>query len=154
MNKTILKTLSFFAILSFSLNLKAQTNVFEINASALLEDKITNNYSVLVLLDGEIKDSIFCKKAKPIVLTLEGNKIYSIVIKKENYPEKYVIVNTKNPSGVSGLSEEAFNLQIELSPTLTTVKQELIDYPVAILMINKKVKSLMASEKYYQFTHN
>jgi hypothetical protein len=154
MNKTILKTLSFFTILSFSLNLKAQTNVFEINASALLEDKITNNYSVLVLLDGQIKDSIFCKKAKPIVLTLEGNKIYSIIIKKENYPEKYVIVNTKNPSGVSGLSEEAFNLQIELSPTLTTVKQELIDYPVAILMINKKVKSLMASEKYYQFTHN
>lgn len=154
MNKTILKTLSFFTILSFSLNLKAQTNVFEIHASALLEDKITNNYSVLVLLDGEIKDSIFCKKAKPIVLTLEGNKIYSIVIKKESYPEKYVIVNTKNPSGVSGLSEEAFNLQIELSPTLTTVKQELIDYPVAILMINKKVKSLMASEKYYQFTHN
>lgn len=154
MNKTILKTLSFFTILSFSLNLKAQTNVFEINASALLEDKITNNYSVLVLLDGKIKDSIFCKKAKPIVLTLEGNKIYSIVFKKESYPEKYVIVNTKNPSGVSGLSEDPFDLQIELSPTLTTVKQELIDYPVAILMINKKVKSLMASEKYYQFTHN
>lgn len=154
MNTTLLKTLTFFTIILFSFNLKAQSNIFEINASALVEDKITNNYSVIVLLDGKIKDSIFCKKAKPIVLTLEGNKIYSIIIKKESYPEKYVIVNTKNPSGVSGLSEDPFNLQIELSPTLTSVKQELIDYPVAILMINKKVKSLMASEKYYQFTHN
>lgn len=154
MNTTLFKVLTFIGILFFSLHLKSQPATFEIKASALLEDKITNNYSVVVFLDGKIKDSIFCKKAKPIVLTLEGNKIYSVVIKKEGYPEKYVIVNTKNPSGVRELSDEAFNLQIELSPTLTTVKQELIDYPVAILMINKKVKSLMASEKYYQFTHN
>jgi hypothetical protein len=154
MNTSLLKLLPFLGILFFSLNLKAQSNVFEINASALLEDKITSKYSILVLLDGQLKDSIFCKKEKPIVLTLEGNKIYSIVIKKENYPEKLVIVNTKNPSGVRELSDEPFNLQIELSPTLTSIKQELMDYPVAILMVNKKVKSLMASEKYYQFTHN
>lgn len=154
MNTSILKVLSFFAILFFSLNLKSQPNFFEINASALLEDKITSQYSILVLLDGQLKDSIFCKKAKPIVLSLEGNKIYSVVFKKANYPEKLVIVNTKNPSGVRELSEDPFNLQIELSTTQTSIKQELIDYPVAILMINKKVKSLMASEKYYQFTHN
>jgi hypothetical protein len=154
MNTALLKVLPFSAILFFSLNLKAQTTNFEINASALLEDKVTSQYSILVLLDGQLKDSIFCKKAKPIVLSLEGNKIYSIVFKKENYPEKLVIVNTKNPSGVRGLSEDPFDLQIELSPSKTTIKQELNDYPVAILMVNKKVKSLMASEIYYQFTHN
>lgn len=154
MNTSLLKTLSFFLILFFSLNFKAQSVFFEINASALLKDKITNQYSILILLDGQLKDSIFCKKEKPILLTLEGNKIYSIVFKKENYPEKLVIVNTKNPSGVRELSEDPFNLQIELSPSKTSVKQDLIDYPVAILMVNKKEKSLMASEKYYQFTHN
>lgn len=154
MNRFILKSILFFSILFFSLVLKAQPVFFEISASVLLEDKITSQYFILVLSDGQLKDSIFCKKEKPVVLTLEGNKIYSIVFKKENYPEKLVIVNTKNPSGVRELSEDPFNLQIELSPNKTSVKQELIDYPVAILMVDKKVKSLMASEKYYQFTHD
>ena len=80
--------------------------------------------------------------------------MYSIVFKKATYNNKLVIVDTQIPSGLRELVEEPFELQIELAKVSETLKQDLADYPVAILTVNKKEKSLMASENYYKLTHN
>ena len=106
----------------------------------------------MIYSDGILKDSLFNKKSKAINLSLESGKLYSIVFKKVNYSDKIVIVDTKIPSGLRELIEDPFELQIELSQS-ATVKQDLLDYLVAILTINKKEKSLMASESYHKYTH-
>jgi hypothetical protein len=150
--KTFLLILALLVL--FLINAKAQVKSVEINASALMNDKSTSDYYIKVYEDGKLKDSIFCKKSKPISISLESNKVFSIVFKKENYPERFVIVDTKVPKGLRDMSEDPFELQIELSTAGTSVKQDLHDFPVAILTINKKEKSLMASENYHHFTHN
>lgn len=141
-------------LVTFSFNLYSQSiKIVEINASALVDDKNTNNYSIVIYSDGILKDSIYNKKSKSVNLALESGKLYSIVFKKANYDDKIVIVDTKIPSGLSEMHEEPFELQIELSQS-TTVKQDLRDYPVAILKVSRKEKSLMASETYHKFTHD
>ncbi|MCD6017511.1 MAG: hypothetical protein K0S53_632 [Bacteroidetes bacterium] len=153
--KTIFqKLLPVGVLLISSFCLKSQVNTVEINASALIEDKATDDYSIVVYSDGQLKDSIYNKKTKAVTLSLESNTLYSVVFKKANYPDKLVIVNTKIPTGLMELAEDPFELQIELTPNTTTLKKDLYDYPVAILQVNKKVKSLMASESYHKFTHN
>ncbi len=146
--------IKFFSVLFLVLSLgaKSQIKIVEINASALIEDKNADNYAIVIYSDGILKDSIYCKKAKTIALSLESNTLYSLVFKKANYPDKLVIVDTKIPSGLRELAEDPFELQVELAQN-TITKQELTDYPVAILAVNRKVKSLMASENYYKLTH-
>lgn len=155
MKKKLLNSLLVLSItLTFSFNLYSQSiKIVEINASALVDDKNTNNYSIVIYSDGILKDSIYNKKSKSVNLALESGKLYSIVFKKANYDDKIVIVDTKIPSGLSEMHEEPFELQIELSQS-TTVKQDLRDYPVAILKVSRKEKSLMASEAYHKFTHD
>lgn len=155
MKKKLLNSLLVLSItLTFSFNLYSQSiKIVEINASALVDDKNTNNYSIVIYSDGILKDSIYNKKSKSVNLALESGKLYSIVFKKANYDDKIVIVDTKIPSGLSEMHEEPFELQIELSQS-TSVKQDLRDYPVAILKVSRKEKSLMASETYHKFTHD
>ena len=154
MNTTLLKVLSVFSFVLISLNFSAQIKIVEINASALVEDKSIGEYTILVYSDGQLKDSIFCKKAKAMTLSLESNKLYSLVFKKATYPNKLVIVDTKIPSGLREMVEEPFELQIELAKKSTTLKEDLTDHPIAILMVDRREKSLMASENYYKLTHN
>lgn len=153
MSIDIRRTLYFISIILLSIKSISQIKIVEINASALVEDKKIKDYSILVYSDGKLIDSIYCKNTKSMILSLKSYKMYSLVFKKTNYPEKLVIVDTKIPSGVRELVEEPFDLQIELSQTTSSVKDELKDYPVAVLSVNKKVKSLMASENYYKLTH-
>ena len=89
-----------------------------------------------------------------MTLSLESNKLYSLVFKKATYSNKLVIVDTKIPSGLREMVEEPFELQIELAKTSATLKEDLTDHPIAILMVDRKEKSLMASENYYKLTHN
>ena len=125
----------------------------ELKASALFNDVPTANYSILVYENGILKDSIFAKKTKATNVSVESNKVYSIVFKKDNGVEKLVIVNTYLPRGIADLDQEPFKLEVELSPESSRVKQEFDDYPVAILIVSKKKKLLMASEDYFQLTH-
>ena len=152
--KTKLPRLFSIVILLFisTITYSQQIKVIEVNASALVEDKTTNNYYILIYNDGQLKDSIYCKKSKAVTLSLESYKLYSIVFKKESYSDKLVIVDTKIPSGLREMIEEPFELQVELAKTSTS-KADLIDYPIAILSISRKEKSLMASENYYKLTH-
>ncbi|MES2763020.1 MAG: hypothetical protein V4677_12480 [Bacteroidota bacterium] len=154
MNISLLKALSIFSFVLISLNLSSQIKIVEINASALVDDKSKGEYAILIYSDGQLKDSIYCKKSKAMTLSLESNKLYSIVFKKASYPNKLVIVDTKIPAGLRELVEDPFELQIELAKKSDTLKEDLTDHPVAILTISKKEKSLMASENYYKLTHN
>lgn len=153
MNKVFTNGFFLFLLLFAGLELEAQNpEFFEIKASALLNDKGATDYSILVYTDGQLKDSVFCKKSKSFSIPLLSNKVHSIVFRKDGFQEKVVIVNTYIPVGVKDISEDPFELQVELSSI--TAKPDLEDHPVAILMINKKKKTLMASEDYYQLTHN
>ncbi len=154
MNSFLQKILTVTVLLLSAYQVNSQEiNTVEVNASALIDDKSTDKYSIVIYNDGLLKDSIYNKKTKAITLSLETDKIYSVVFKKANYPDKLVIINTKIPSGLRELTEDPFELQIELTQNTTTLKKDLYDYPVAILEVNKKVKSLMASESYHKFTH-
>jgi hypothetical protein len=154
MHTTLLRILSIFLLVILSISAEAQIKVIEINASALVDDKAVGEYTILIYSDGNLKDSVFSKKSKAVTLSLESGKLYSIVFKKATYYNKFVIVDTQIPSGLRELVEEPFELQIELAKVSETLKQDLADYPVAILTVNKKEKSLMASENYYKLTHN
>ncbi len=154
MHTTLLKVFFVFLLITLTLNVKSQIKIVEINASALVDDKAIGEYTILIYNDGILKDSVFNKKTKAVTLSLESGKLYSILFKKATYPNKLVIVDTHIPSGLRELVEDPFELQIELAKVSETLKQDLADYPVAILTVNKKVKSLMASENYYKLTHN
>ena len=154
MRTIILKALTVTILLFVSGKITSQIKTVEINASALVEDKAIGEYTVLIYQDGQLKDSVFSKKAKAITLSLESGKLYSVVFKKANYCNKLVIVDTSIPSGLRELVEDPFELQIELAKIPESLKKDLADYPVAILTVNKKEKSLMASENYYKLTHN
>ena len=154
MQTTLLRNFSIFIFAILSQIVNAQIKTVEINASALIEDKAIGEYAILIYQDGNLKDSVFSKKAKAITLSLESGKLYSVVFKKASYPDKLVIVDTSIPSGLRELVEEPFELQIELAKLSESLKKDLTDYPVAILTVNKKEKSLMASENYYKLTHN
>lgn len=150
--KTINKAfVAVFVALSYTITAQDKTT-FELNTSALFNDKPTSSYNILVYENGKLVDSLFIKKVKPTKITLEGDKYYSIVFKKDDLAPKLVIVDTYVPKGIGELVDEPFDLQIELSPDIKKIKEEFDDYPVAILMVNKKKKLLMASENYYQLT--
>lgn len=156
MKATNIKTLLLVIVCVYTVNIFAQDKsdlIFELKASALYNNEPTENYSILVYENGQIKDSLFMKKSKATTLSLEANKVYSVVYKKENCQEKVVIVNTEIPKGLNEIdNEDPFELQIEMSPKVNKIKQEYVDYPVAILTINKKKRLLMASETYFKET--
>lgn len=156
MKSTSFKSLFLGLVSVFTMNVYAQDKsdvVFELKASALYNDEPTDNYSILVYENGQLKDSLFIKKTKATTLSLEANKVYSVVYKKENCSEKVVIVNTEIPQGLGELdNEDPFELQIEMSPKVKKIKQEYNDYPVAIITVNKKKRLLMASENYFKQT--
>ena len=152
MKTKLRKVLLVFFICSSAIQLHAQIKTLEIEANALIEDKNAKEYAIVVYSDGKLLDSIYCKKAKKVALSLDCSKVYSLVFKKANYDDKIVMVNTKIPKGLRELIEDPFILQVELAK-ISTSNNELTDYPVAVLSVNKRVKSLMASENYYKMTH-
>jgi hypothetical protein len=153
MKQKLLFVFCVYCLGCLSLNLFSQ-NTIEIKASALYKDKPVDNYAVLIYQDGILKDSVFAKKTKPITLTMESNKIYSIVFKKENCPTKFVIANTDYLNNIKDSDQEPFDLQIEISPEVTKIKKEFNDYPVALLYVNKTKRLFMANETYFQLTRN
>ncbi len=155
MKQLFLFTFCAFFISSATYKIIAQNSdvYFELNVTALINDKPVGNYSVLIYEDGIIKDSIYSKKTKPVQISLESNKVYSIAISRENLPLKIAIVNTHFPKNLGDLEQDPFELQIEISPDIQKLKKEYEDYPAAILSVNKKKRLLMASEDYFQRTH-
>ena len=145
---------SMLSIGSAQENIAKSSAYFEITASALQNDKKTNHYEILVYLDGVLKDSLYMKRKGTINIQLEGNKVYSIMFRKKNYPPRVVIVNTEIPNKFREIDDYPFDIQVELSPETSTCRKEMEDYPVAILLLDTKEKNLIASESYYKETHN
>lgn len=153
MNKKLFLYFSILFISSQVIFAQNKERHIDINASALFNNESTNNYFILLYEDGNLKDSIFEKKSKETHISLDANKVYSLVFKKENGPGRLVIVNTFLPSGFKNYDLNTFKLQVEVSPDVIKTKEGFEDYPVAILIVNKKKGLLMASEDYYRLTH-
>ena len=76
MNTTLHQAL-FILLITFTFTAKGQQiKIVEINATALIEDKSTGEYSILIYNDGKLKDSIYCKKSKSF--SIMGFKIVRI----------------------------------------------------------------------------
>ena len=51
------------------------------------------------------------------------------------------------------MEDNTFDFEVEMSQALTKKSQDLVDYPVAVLLINKEEELLEASAEYHEFTH-
>jgi len=125
----------------------------EIKGAALLNDNRIKDYAISVYLDGTKIDSIYCKSKKSIYFYVDYNQVYTFLFQKQDCKDKIVIVNTKIPEGLKGMKGDLFDFEIEMSQVLTKNTNEIEDYPVAVLRINKEEQQLEASEAYYKFTH-
>jgi hypothetical protein len=132
---------------------KTKIYSLEITGAALLNDVRTNNYAISVYLDGHKIDSMYNGSKRPINFYVKYNEVYTFLFQKEGCKDKILIVNTIMPQGVKGIEDDSFNFEVEMTQALTKKSDEIEDYPVAVLKINKEVESLEASESYYQFTH-
>lgn len=134
-------------------NKESSDDLLEITGAALLNDEKTSDYSISLYLDGVKTDSLYSKSKKVIRFYVEYNKVYTFLFQKENYQNKIVIVNTKLPDGLKELKDDTFDFEVEMSQSLSKNTEELKDYPVAVLLIDKKNEALQASADYNKFTH-
>lgn len=125
----------------------------EIKGAALLNDKRTSDYSISVYLDGSRLDSLYSKSKKTLTFYVAYDKVYTFLFQKEHCEDKIVIVNTKLPNGLNSLEDDTFDFEVEMSQALSKNTEELKDYPVAVLLIDKKQEILQASAAYNKFTH-
>jgi hypothetical protein len=136
-----------------SQELPVSGDLFEITGVALINDKRVSDYSVAVYLDGTKIDSIFAKSKRSIKFYVGLNKIYTFLYQKPGYTDKIIIVNTHVPEGLKTLADNTFDFSVELSGALTVNTEELEDYPVAVLLIDKEEEVLQASADYNKLTH-
>ncbi|MBI3518793.1 MAG: hypothetical protein HY062_05485 [Bacteroidetes bacterium] len=125
----------------------------EITGAALLNDSRTNDYAISVYLDGTKIDSMYNKSKRKIKFYVNYNQVYTFLFQKQGCKDKILIVNTIIPEGLKEMQDDTFDFEVEMTQSLTKNSEEIEDYPVAVLNINKKEELLQASESYYQFTH-
>lgn len=133
---------------------KKSTDLLEITGAALLHDQRISNYAVSVYLDGAKIDSMYTRTRKTIKFYVGYNKVYTFLYQKKNYLDKIIIVNTKVPEGLKTMADNTFDFEVELSQALTKKNEDLEDYPVAVLLIDKDEEVLQASAEYIKLTHN
>ncbi len=146
----ILNTIVLF---SFAQKNKAKEDILRISGTVLLNDQPTGRYAVSIYLDGTMIDSLYTKSKRVINFHIGYNKVYTFLFQKENCLDKIVIVNTQFPDGVTSVKNNTFDFEVEMSQSLTKKGADLIDYPVAVLLIDKKEESMEASSEYNNLTH-
>lgn len=129
-------------------------DVLEITGAALLNDRRVSNYAVSVYLDGTKIDSMFTRSKKTIKFYVSYNKVYTFLYQKKNCMDKMIIVNTQVPEGLKTMADNTFDFDVELSQSLTKNTEDLEDYPVAVLLIDKEEEVLQVSTEYNKLTHN
>lgn len=152
--KKLVLILLFNTIAFTAISQKRKTNFLEITGTALLDDKPTDNYAISVYLDGTKIDSMYTKKVKSIFFLVKYNELYTFLFQKKNCQDKIVIVNTSIPEGLDKMKDDIFEFEVEMTQSLVKKSEDLEDYPVAVLRINKEEELLEASEVYNKFTHN
>ena len=151
--------MSAIALVCFiTLTLKSQTsnvqeNFMEFEMNALLNSHFTKDYAVSVYLEGVKIDSIFCDSKRVVQFTFDYNQVYSLRFQKLNCSDKIVIVNTTVPKGMSLLKDDIQHFDVEMSNNLLKKTSDISDFPVAILVIDKKEKILLVCEAYHLFVH-
>lgn len=133
---------------------KSVEDVLEITGGALLNDQRISDYSVSVYLDGTRIDSMYTKSKKSVRFYVAYNKVYTFLFQKQNCIDKIMIVNTQLPDGLTSMEDDTFDFEVEMSQSLSKNNKELEDYPVAVLLIDKKEQMLQASSEYNKFTHS
>lgn len=141
------------ALSSFGQEEQAAENILRISGTVLLNDQPTGNYAVSIYLDGTMVDSLYTKSKKVINFHIGYNKVYTFLFQKVNCFDKIVIVNTQIPDGITSVKNNTFDFAVEMSQALTKKREDLIDYPVAVLLINKNDEILEASAEYNNLTH-
>lgn len=155
-----LKLISFIiVVIVFANKVYAQKNNLlksnlQVKGTALLNDNPTSSYTVSVYLSGKKIDSMYCKSKRPTFFSLNYNNIYSICYQKENCKNKVIIVDTRIPKGLKELEDDTHDFEVEMSESLVKNSSETEDFPVAILLIDKREKMLVLCESYHQFMHS
>ena len=156
--KSIKKIMLLLVVSTMTLTLNAQKknskkSVLELTGSALLNNTRTSDYSISVYLDGRIIDSMYTKSKRTIKFYVDYNQVYTILFQKQNCLDKIVIVNTQIPEGLKSMEDDSFDFEVEMSEVLSKKNNELDDYPIAVLYIDKFEEMLQASSDYNKFTH-
>ncbi len=132
---------------------RPKISTLEITGAALLNDSRTNNYAVSVYLDGTKIDSMYNRTKNTVKFYVKYNQVYTFLFQKKDCKDKILIVNTIIPEGLKGMEDDTFTFEVEMTQALAKKSEEIEDYPVAVLNINKEEELLQASESYYKFTH-
>jgi hypothetical protein len=129
------------------------SDLFKITGAALFNDQRVADYSVSVYLDGVKIDSMYTKSKKTIKFYVCFNKVFTFLYQKKGCADKIIIVNTEVPDGLQYIADNTFDFEVELSQSLTRISEDLEDYPIAVLLINKEDEMLQASAEYDRLTH-
>jgi len=132
---------------------KVLSKYIEISASLLVKGNPTDNYEVLVSLDGKITDSLLIKKAKPFYLDLEQDQLYTIIFKKKGYEDKLVMIDTRVYSKDKKVRYYSFEFDLEMDPKVSTLKREFQEYPAAWIRYDVRTKEFEISQKYQSEVH-
>lgn len=73
----------------------------EISCSVSQQNNPMRDYTILILEDDTIRDTIFADLTLPIYIQLELNKSYVLEFSKPGFLERLVLIDTKVPEGKS-----------------------------------------------------
>lgn len=127
---------------------------FDIDAGLSLNGTEIGNFSYCLHLNGKILDSAFVKKARPFMVKLEPNEVYTMSFHKEGFIDRYIIINTHihNEDIIDDFYYLAF--EVELNPDYSLKKDKYLDHPVAVIKYVKKKKIFDFSNKYHNEIHH
>lgn len=134
-------------------NYDADILEFNLTSIALKDGKPVKKYNLTLYAEGKIIESIYVKKRSPVNINLKVNQIYTIVYEKDSLPKKIIIINTELPQQNTALQTNSFEFVIELSPIVSTQKEEMLDFPVGYVFYKKEKKQLVASDSYRKIIH-
>lgn len=147
----ILVTLLFSAYVDAQ-NLKEKKKI-ELASQLTVQGRLQNNYSVIVQLDGKSLDTIWVKSSRPYGIFLEADKIYTLIYRLDDYPDKLVMVNTCIPKNDLMRLRFLFSFQCEMSPQFSTLKNEYEEFPVALVIYDKIDKNFVLAQNYHFQIH-
>jgi hypothetical protein len=132
---------------------KKAEHIIEMSSLLTVKGLPTQNYELIVSLDGDMIDTLKVEKAKPIFFDLEPGKLYGLVFKKDGYPDKIVMVDTTIPPTLNKSMYFSADIEIELDVETSTQKKDFIDYPVATFRFDSQKKQFDYSRSYYNTVH-
>lgn len=134
--------------------LKKGDHIIEISSQLTIKGIPTGDYEVFISLDGVPIDTLKIEKSKQIYFDLEKNKLYALVYRKKDFPDKIVMVDTNIPTDIRKDHYYNADFQVELHNAVTTQKEEYMEFPVASFKYDKKQQKFLYSDKYNKLVHS